>query len=295
MNPSGFVKSANVYVGDAKIIVMEVVSKPAVSYEQKEVLHSHSYYEVQVLERGSCRIKAHNQNVMVSEKEMIIIRPGDLHVQAIKLSDFLEKHTLALRVEKCSGEEGYFEYFKEILDKHALSPLKVTPELMEKVLLFFSLRPASIRETFLVNLTAHEVLYGIFESFEDFVSDNLFTNSEGVVLREHEEALLDVLVNSPIQLTLPDIAERLGYSVRQVQRFIQKKYGMPYIIMLRTRKIDSIKKLLIDEPDIPVSEIAARVGYNSETSLYRDFKKHVGCTPCEYRKATLVTREKATE
>lgn len=292
MNPSGFVKSANVIVGDAKIIVMEVVGKTAVLYEQKEVLHSHSYYEVQVLKKGSCNIKSHNQNVLVSEGEMIIICPGDLHVPAIKLSDSLEKNALALRVEKCPGEEGYYEYFKEILDKHAMMPLKVSSELMEKVSLFFSLRPASIRETFLVNLTAHEVLFGIFEIFEDFVVDNPLSNSEGIVLREHEEALLDVLVNSPIQLTLPDIAERLGYSVRQVQRFIQKKYGMPYIIMLRTRKIDSIKKLLTDEPDIPVSEIAARVGYNSETSLYRDFKKHVGCTPCEYRKSAVKNTEK---
>ena len=284
MNPSGFVKSANVIIGDAKFIVMEVVGKTAVLYEQKEVLHSHSYYEVQVLQKGSCNIKAHDQNVLVSEGEMIIIRPGSLHVPAIQLSDSLEKHALALRVEKCSGEEGYFDFFKNILDKHAMSTLKVSKELMDNVVLFFSLRPTSIQETFRVNLTAHEVLYGIFATFEDFVSDNLLTNNEGIVLREHEEALLDVLVNSPIQLTLPDIAERLGYSVRQVQRFIQKKYGMPYIIMLRTRKIDSIKKLLVDEPDIPVSEIAARVGYNSETSLYRDFKKHVGCTPCEYRK-----------
>ncbi|MBE5892494.1 MAG: AraC family transcriptional regulator [Lachnospiraceae bacterium] len=287
MNPSGFVKSANVIVGDAKIIVMEVMGKTAVLYEQKEVLHSHSYYEIQVLKKGSCNIKAHNRNMLFSEGEMIIIRPGDLHVPAIKLSDSLEKYALALRVEKCPGEEGYFDYFKEILDKHALIPLKVSRELMEKVLLFFDLRPASIRETFLINLTAHEILYGIFDTFEDFVMDNPLTNSEGIVLREHEEALLDVLVNSPIQLTLPDIAERLGYSVRQVQRFIQKKYGMPYIIMLRTRKIDSIKKLLTEEPDIPVSEIAARVGYNSETSLYRDFKKHVGCTPCEYRKNAM--------
>ena len=290
MNPSGFVKSANVIIGDAKIIVMEVEGKTAVMHEQKEVLHSHSYYEIQVLKKGSCNIKAHNQNVLVAEGEMIIIRPGDFHVPAIKISDCLEKHALALRVEKCNGEEGYYDYFKEILDKHAMVPLKISEDLVGKVSLFFSLRPACIRETFLVNLTAHEVLFGIFETFEEFVSDNPLTNSEGLVLREHEEALLDVLVNSPIQLTLPDIAERLGYSVRQVQRFIQKKYGMPYVIMLRTRKIDSIKKLLTDEPDIPVSEIATRVGYNSETSQYRDFKKHVGCTPCEYRKSALETR-----
>ena len=241
----------------------------------------------------SCNIKAHNINVRVSEGEMIILRPGDLHVPAIRLSASLKKYALALRIEKCGGEQGYYDYFKDILDRNAMIPLKVSRELMEKVILFFSLRPASIRETFLINLTAHEVLYGIFDTFEDFVVDNPSTNSEGIVLREHEEALLDILVNSPIQLTLPDIAERMGYSVRQVQRFIQKKYGMPYIIMLRTRKIDSIKKLLTDEPDIPVSEIAARVGYNSETSLYRDFKKHVGCTPCEYRKQ--IATEKLTD
>ena len=53
---------------------------------------------------------------------------------------------------------------------------------------------------------------------------------------------------------------------------------------LHTTRLAEAKKLL-NETDLGVSEIAARVGYYSGWTLARVFKRYEGITPTAYRKA----------
>ncbi len=47
-------------------------------------------------------------------------------------------------------------------------------------------------------------------------------------------------------------------------------------------KISEAKKLLVEEPELPVIRIAMSVGYNSIRPFNRVFAKSTGVTPVEY-------------
>ena len=94
-------------------------------------------------------------------------------------------------------------------------------------------------------------------------------------------------MNQAVHLPLSEIAGRMGYSVKQVSRIIHKTYGVSYKKMQKSLQINSAKKLLMEEPDMPIKDVILKIGGSSVTSFYRDFEKYVECTPGEYREQML--------
>lgn len=293
MNLSGYViKSTNLILGDAKILLMQIVGAAQEPNEASDVLHSHNNYEIQIVLSGQCNVKADKKNVLLSAGGMILIRPEDLHVVTLPegSKEPFERIALSLQIDRGNGEKGFYEYFKNLLDNYAMNAIEVPESLIDKIKLFLRLRPTNIMESSLEKITAYEAVYGLFEAVSHFGAVYPGNISEKNVLREHEAALLDVLVNQPNHLPLSEIAGRMGYSVKQVSRIIQKTYGVSYKKMQKSLQIDSAKKLLIEEPDMPVRDVILKIGGKSVTSFYRDFAKYVGCTPGEYREQVLAER-----
>lgn len=87
-------------------------------------------------------------------------------------------------------------------------------------------------------------------------------------------------------LTLPHIAQTVGYSPSQLVRLFQKEFGRSpheYLIGLR---IDHAKYLL-KTTSLPVKEIAAEVGYQTETGFAAAFADRVGLSPRQFRTLPL--------
>lgn len=298
MNLSGYViKSANVILGDAKILLVQIAGAVRDSAEREmlnsgtspaevsDALHSHNHYEIQIVLKGHCNMKADKKNVLLSSGEMIIIRPDDLHVVTLpeKEKESFERIVLNLQIDRGIGEKGFYEYFKSLLDNYAMNAIDVPEMLRDKILLFLQLKPLNIMESSQEKVAAYDAVYSLFEVISQFGAVHPVGITEKNVLREHEAALLDVLVNQAVHLPLSEIARRMGYSVKQVSRIIRKTYGVSYKKMQKTLQMNSAKKLLIEEPDMPIRDVILKIGGSSVTSFYRDFEKYVGCTPREYR------------
>ena len=58
--------------------------------------------------------------------------------------------------------------------------------------------------------------------------------------------------------------------------------GQTFIQLLTTVRMENAEQLLRDTA-IPVSDIAAAVGYESSEHFIRTFRKYVGMTPSGYR------------
>ena len=54
---------------------------------------------------------------------------------------------------------------------------------------------------------------------------------------------------------------------------------LSYLIRLRVR----LASLMLRDTMLPVSEVMTRVGFTDSTHFGRTFRKHLGCTPSEYR------------
>jgi len=58
---------------------------------------------------------------------------------------------------------------------------------------------------------------------------------------------------------------------------------MEYLIRLRVK----MAAIILRDTDLPISEIAYRVGFNDITHFGRMFRKRVGYSPSEYRKKKI--------
>ena len=83
-------------------------------------------------------------------------------------------------------------------------------------------------------------------------------------------------------VSLDQAAEAMGMSSFYFSRFFRTSYNQTFLEYLTAYRIDRAVELL-QQTDIPVREIAVRVGYTDANYFTKVFKRHLGVTPTEYR------------
>ena len=83
-------------------------------------------------------------------------------------------------------------------------------------------------------------------------------------------------------LSLLWIADQFHLSGPYLSRYFKDQMGMNFADYLCRLRITKAKELMCDET-LSISEISARVGYNSSNSFIRTFKRYESVTPGQYR------------
>jgi len=88
-------------------------------------------------------------------------------------------------------------------------------------------------------------------------------------------------------LTLPKLAEAVDCSVNHLSQVINSGFGMSFFDYLNQYRIEQAKELLtkLDGQSSAVLNIVFAIGFNSNSAFYTAFKKYVGQTPAQYRRA----------
>jgi len=89
------------------------------------------------------------------------------------------------------------------------------------------------------------------------------------------------------KLSIKDVAEMLDINHQQLSEILNRELGKSFSSYVNDIKISEAKKLLINEPDLPVIRIAMSVGFNSIRTFNRVFVNSTGVTPMEYRNSRL--------
>ena len=85
-----------------------------------------------------------------------------------------------------------------------------------------------------------------------------------------------------VNINVSSIADEMGMSVSGLSRLFKKKTGqglLDYIVQVR---MEAAKRLL-RETDLPVTEIAGRVGFSTSAYYAKVFRERMRCTPTRYR------------
>ncbi|MDQ8203517.1 substrate-binding domain-containing protein [Pelagicoccus sp. SDUM812003] len=90
-------------------------------------------------------------------------------------------------------------------------------------------------------------------------------------------------------LSVTSVADALGISRRQLERDFRTEKGYTIREYIEDTRMSEASRLLIDQPDKNVGEIARLVGIYSSGNFFRIFRKRFGHTPASYREKT--TRE----
>ena len=105
--------------------------------------------------------------------------------------------------------------------------------------------------------------------------------------------LMDWLRSHPAEPhTVASMAERAAMSPRTLQRQFQDATGMGPVEWLVRERV-AIAKDLLESPDIALAKVAERAGFGSEESLRHHFRRVASTTPGAYRRAFLVTGNRA--
>ena len=237
--------------------------------------HCHAEYEVHILLDGSSRVEVEDRQFRLAQGQGILFVPGEYHrpravegsfcrftlafspktealaqalMQAVPTSRVFPADEMLLRT--CH------DFFREYA---AGNPYR--QEQLQSLLTVLTvnlLRQLSIgqpQEDPAEVLTEHQRLRRI----DDFFEKN-FSDSAG-------EAVL---------------AESLHLSRRQLDRVLQKNYGMNYRRKLIQARMDQAAWLLRDG-NLRISQVAQKVGYNSDSAFFQVFRRHYGMTPSQYR------------
>ena len=83
-------------------------------------------------------------------------------------------------------------------------------------------------------------------------------------------------------VTLADMAARAAMSERNFRRVFSREVGLCPQNFIETARLEAARRLL-EDGDLPLKSVAAKVGFGSEQSLRKLFRKHLGVAPHEYR------------
>lgn len=108
-------------------------------------------------------------------------------------------------------------------------------------------------------------LDGIFQRMEDLIQE--------------EKVFLDE------KITLAKLAEQLSITPHQLSEILNTKLEKTFNEYINEHRIQEAQRLLLEEPDANVLDIAFNVGYNTKSAFYKSFQKIVGQSPSQFRKA----------
>lgn len=94
--------------------------------------------------------------------------------------------------------------------------------------------------------------------------------------------LLDYIREHCAYQNLDEIAEHFGYTPNYMTRLIKKLTGHNYSQIVKESRLQASLNYLSNS-DLPVNEIAEKVGYNSTSHFFKVFKEYFGFTPSAYR------------
>lgn len=85
------------------------------------------------------------------------------------------------------------------------------------------------------------------------------------------------------ELTLEVLADYIGLTPSHLSRYFYDKTGIHLSKWIASQRAERARLLMLDS-DIPISEVARRAGYTSESTFRRQFREHFDTSARQYRK-----------
>jgi AraC-like DNA-binding protein len=103
------------------------------------------------------------------------------------------------------------------------------------------------------------------------------------------EAIAYLEANSRQGVSVPQLARQVFLSQSRLQHLFKETTGMSLLEYLLLIRIDHACTLL-RESRMPITHVAAQVGFHDRAYFARQFRKKTGVTPLRYRTQSLPAR-----
>ena len=84
-------------------------------------------------------------------------------------------------------------------------------------------------------------------------------------------------------LCTEDIAKHFGLSQSALCSAFQQYTNLSIHKYITQKRIQKAQMLIRSQPDLPLSDVCAEIGYEDSSTFYRNFKKETGLSPAKYK------------
>lgn len=102
-----------------------------------------------------------------------------------------------------------------------------------------------------------------------------------------------IRINAGIGIGVPDIVKHLNVSRRLAETHFRKALGHSLLDEIQNVRLERVERLL-QETELPLTEVCTRCGYRTDVHLRRIFKRRFGCSMLQYRSQNSVFRSAAS-
>lgn len=261
------------------------------AYSVSPAIHSHPCYEFIAAINGKLFIESlSGEPIVIPPGTVCVIPPGFYHCTTAK-GETPEKLAIRFNYRRVGADGGVYDLFDSALGRIS-SPVRlenggVTVEIIERLrreLCSDKLCGEAMVESLFVQLYI-ETLRLICRSNDLHGLHERTTETADSVHSRYYNIEMWFGNHFSENVTEDDLARELSLSKRQLSRNLREIYGMSFREKLCDVRVHNAAKLLM-QTDSPVEKIAALVGYESPSGLYRAFERQLGKKLSEYRTKT---------
>lgn len=254
-------------------------------------LHSHNYFEIYYIFKGSCQIKFEKEYITLEEGSICIIAPRSLHDTII---DDTNSVIIAISIRKSTFDSAFFTllsqkdllsyFFRTILYEHN-SPNYIlfrTKNTNDIKMIIKNLIIENYKDDIYYNncsISWANILFSYI--LRNYIETVQFYNDD---MENDFSLILQHIQHNYRCLTLKNLAEHFHYNEAYLSTLIKKNMGSTFISLITKLKMSDAKDYLMNT-DLSIEQIAQYVGYNTVDHFSRTFKKHYKMSPQQYRKS----------
>ncbi|MGN1120487.1 MAG: AraC family transcriptional regulator [Oscillospiraceae bacterium] len=247
-------------------------------------LHCHSYYEISFVHKGDRFELVNGEDNHLSDGELVFISPLAFHANRnVCASDIL---IIQFSPSFLNGNSAFLKA-EEILSRPAGRPAAIkasgrTLDVLGELVEYCRAHPnggSCAAEEFQRNSLILTLLSGLLDSGELVVS-----SGTGAVTRVSglDKAINYIIEHPDSRTDMKQAAKIANMSYYAFSRMFKEVVGVNFSDYCNTLRVRLAEELLITT-DLPVSEVAARIGIDTQSYFSRLFRQLNGSTPAEYR------------
>lgn len=249
--------------------------------------HGENIYEIHYVTEGEGQVILNETNYEISKDILYVTGPNVFHEQISNSDNPIAEFGIYLHVDTIKSQGTIMSSFCE-KTMWVGSARKEMRHLMEQIILEHEGKYLGWENK--VSLLLSEFVIECVRSYETTLSyDSCLPKPKEVffthdIKEENAQLVMDEMILYEYkEICLESLAERLGFSARQTQRFIQKSYGKSFSEKkLEARMLAAVT--MLSHTNMKITDISENLGYSSVEHFSNAFSKYYGKSPREYRR-----------
>lgn len=246
-----------------------------------ESYHFHAFYELFTVSHGQMRLIADHQEMVLQPGDVCIIPPNVTHYVYEQADAFRVGFLFDFAPSKQGAKEQFFPAFQKVFGNLKNATVVHAAQMHDEYLKLI----AHALETAEPSYVVGELLFLELDYVRRLLCPE---ESAGKMSFRRNDRFLAVSVERFMNTRyagnpqIGELAQTLGFSVRQTQRILKRLFDMNFSQLL-TKKRVSTACFLLSATRFSLEKIADMSGFCSVSHLSRHFKALVGMPPLQYR------------